>query len=39
VADYPRVTEALLARGWSGEALAKLWGGNTLRVFRAVQET
>lgn len=37
VADYPKITAALLARGWSEAALAKLWGGNTLRVLRAVQ--
>lgn len=34
VADYPNLTAALLARGWSEPALAKLWGGNTLRVLR-----
>jgi membrane dipeptidase len=33
VADYPALTAALLARGWSESALAKLWGGNTLRLF------
>lgn len=32
VADYPNITTALLARGWSEAALAKLWGGNTLRL-------
>jgi len=32
VADYPNLTAALLARGWSETALAKLWGGNTLRL-------
>lgn len=32
VADYPHLTAALLARGWSEAALAKLWGGNTLRL-------
>jgi membrane dipeptidase len=37
VADYPNVTRALLARGWSESDLAKLWGGNTLRVMRAVE--
>lgn len=37
VSDYPNITSALLARGWSEAALAKLWGGNTLRVFRAAQ--
>lgn len=32
VADYPAITAALLARGWSESALAKLWGGNTFRL-------
>jgi membrane dipeptidase len=32
VADYPAITAALLARGWSESALAKLWGANTLRL-------
>ena len=32
VADYPNLTRALLARGWTEPALAKLWGGNTLRL-------
>lgn len=37
VADYPNVTRALRARGWTDEALAKLWGQNTLRVLRACE--
>ncbi len=32
VADYPNLTAALLARGWSEAALSKLWGGNTFRL-------
>ena len=36
VTDYPNITRALVARGWGEAALAKLWGGNTLRVMRAV---
>lgn len=39
VADYPNITAALLARGWTEAALAKLWGGNTLRVLRACEAT
>jgi membrane dipeptidase len=35
VADYPNLTAALLARGWTEANLVKLWGGNTLRVLRA----
>lgn len=37
VSEYPNVTEALLARGWGKAELAKLWGGNTLRVLRAAE--
>ena len=33
VSEYPNVTRALLERGWREADLAKLWGGNTLRVF------
>ncbi|MDB6114964.1 MAG: Membrane dipeptidase [Lacunisphaera sp.] len=32
VADYPHLTAALVGRGWTEAALAKLWGGNTLRL-------
>lgn len=32
VADYPAITNALLARGWSESALTKLWGANTFRL-------
>jgi membrane dipeptidase len=32
VADYPNLTAALLARGWTEAALTKLWGGNTFRL-------
>lgn len=37
VTEYPNLTRALLARGWSEKDLAKLWGGNTLRVLRAAE--
>ncbi|MCR9086247.1 MAG: dipeptidase [Rhodobacteraceae bacterium] len=36
-ADSPNVTAALLERGYSVEDLAKIWGGNLLRVLREVQ--
>jgi membrane dipeptidase len=36
-ADLPKVTAALMARGYSAEDMRKLLGGNLLRVFRAVQ--
>jgi membrane dipeptidase len=32
VSEYPALTSALLARGWTEMDLAKLWGENTLRV-------
>jgi len=35
VSEYPNLTGALLARGYSEADLAKLWGGNTLRVMGA----
>jgi Zn-dependent dipeptidase, microsomal dipeptidase homolog len=36
-ADLPKVTAALMARGYTAEDMRKLLGGNLLRVFRAVQ--
>jgi membrane dipeptidase len=38
VADYPKITAALLKRGLSEADVAKIWGGNTLRVLRAAEE-
>lgn len=38
VAGYPRLFDALLARGWSGDDCAKLAGRNALRVLRAADE-
>ncbi|MDB6168603.1 MAG: Membrane dipeptidase [Verrucomicrobia bacterium] len=35
VSDYPNLTRALLAKGFDGSDLEKIWGGNTLRVFGA----
>ena len=37
VGEYPNLTRALLDRGWDEASLAKLWGGNTLRVLCEVQ--
>ncbi|MSU22866.1 MAG: membrane dipeptidase [Opitutus sp.] len=37
VADFPNITRALVARGWSEPDLAKLWGGNTLRVMQVAE--
>jgi len=37
VSGYPRLFAALAGRGWSDDDLAKLAGGNTLRVMRDVE--
>lgn len=37
VSGYPRLFAALADRGWSGADLAKLAGGNILRVLRAAE--
>lgn len=37
VTDYPKITEALLKAGYSPDDIAKLLGGNVLRVLREVQ--
>ena len=36
-ADLPKITQALLDRGYSTEDIHKILGGNTLRVFREVE--
>ncbi len=36
-ADFPKITAALLARGYSAEDCRKILGGNLLRVFREVE--
>ena len=36
-ADLPKITAALMARGYTAEDMKKLLGGNLLRVFRDVQ--
>jgi membrane dipeptidase len=37
--EAPNVTGELLRRGYTEEQIAKIWGGNFLRVFRRVEET
>ncbi len=37
VADLPRITEALLERGYTPEQLHKILGGNFMRVFREAE--
>jgi membrane dipeptidase len=36
-ADLPKITEALLDRGYSAEGIHKILGGNLMRVFREVE--
>jgi membrane dipeptidase len=38
VAGYPKITAEFLKRGYSEKDIDKIWGGNFLRVFRAVEE-
>jgi membrane dipeptidase len=38
VADLPKITAALMARGYSADDCRKILGGNLLRVFREVQQ-
>lgn len=37
VTYLPKITEALLEAGYTEEDLAKIWGGNQLRLMRAVE--
>jgi membrane dipeptidase len=37
-ADLPKITEALMARGYTAEECRKILGGNLLRVFREVEQ-
>jgi membrane dipeptidase len=37
-ADLPKITEALMARGYSAEDCRKILGSNLLRVFREVEQ-
>jgi membrane dipeptidase len=36
-ADLPKITQALLDRGYSAQGISKILGGNTLRVFAEVE--
>ncbi|XGW00932.1 MAG: dipeptidase (plasmid) [Leptolyngbya sp. BL-A-14] len=38
VSRMPRITQALLVRGYSPEAIRKIWGGNLMRVLKQVSE-
>jgi len=37
VAKFPKLTRALLEKGYSADDIRKIYGGNTLRVMRAVE--
>ena len=37
IAAFPRITERLLAEGYTEEDLAKIWGGNVTRLLAAAQ--
>ena len=37
-ADFPKITAALMQRGYSAEDCRKILGGNILRVFREVEQ-
>ena len=37
VSKFPNLTRALLAKGYSGEDIARIYGGNLLRLMRAVE--
>jgi len=37
ILELPRLVEAMLRRGWSGERIGKILGGNFLRVVEAVR--
>ena len=38
MSQMKNVTRALMEAGYSDEDIAKMWGGNTMRVFKAVEE-
>jgi membrane dipeptidase len=37
VSKFPALTRALLAKGYTADDLAKVYGGNVLRVLREVE--
>ncbi len=38
VSQFPNITRELLARGYSENEIAKIWGGNFFRVFREAEK-
>jgi membrane dipeptidase len=37
VSDFPEITRELVKRGYTSEEIEKIWGGNFLRVYKAVE--
>jgi len=37
VSKFPHLTRALLEKGYASEDIRKIYGGNTLRLMRAVE--
>jgi membrane dipeptidase len=37
-ADFPKITEALVQRGYTAEQIRKILGGNLMRVFVEVEQ-
>ncbi|MCK3685490.1 dipeptidase [Maribellus sp. YY47] len=38
VSEFPRITREMMARGYTSEEIAKVWGGNFFRVFNVIEE-
>jgi membrane dipeptidase len=38
VSQFPNITRELVSRGYTDEEIGKIWGGNFLRVMRAVEK-
>jgi len=38
ISQIPRITERLVAAGYSQEDIAKIWGGNVIRLLRAAED-
>jgi len=37
VSEFPNITAEMLKRGYTGEEISKVWGGNFFRVFKQVE--
>ena len=37
VSEFPNITTEMLKRGYTGEEISKVWGGNFFRVFKQVE--